>query len=112
MTELWGSPSVSGLSVVQFQSGGTSARSQFRGHRRFQRREPFEDAHGQEEAGLAGDPARPIGRQAAAGHDDVDVRVMGQRPAQVWRTAVRPMRAPRCFGSAAIVVSVSAAVLK
>ena len=30
---------------------------------------------------------------------------------QVCSTAVRPMRAPRCFGSAAIVVSVSAAVL-
>ena len=30
---------------------------------------------------------------------------------QVWSTAVRPMRAPRCFGSAAMVVSVSAAAL-
>ncbi len=68
-------------------------------------------AHGQEEAGLAGDPARPVRRQAAAGNDDVDVGMVGERRAQVWRTAVRPMRAPRCFGSAAMVVSVSAAVL-
>src|SRR5437763_11027243 len=29
---------------------------------------------------------------------------------QLWSTAVAPMRAPRCFGSAAIVSSVSAAV--
>ena len=40
-----------------------------------------EDAHGQEEAGLAGDPARPVRRQAAAGNDDVDVRMMGERRA-------------------------------
>ena len=55
-----------------------------------QGREPFEEepaeqarqhAHGQEEAGLAGDPARPVRRQAAAGNDDVDVRVVGQRRA-------------------------------
>ena len=38
-------------------------------------------AHGQEEAGLAGDPARPVRRQAAAGNDDVDMRMMGQRRA-------------------------------
>src|SRR3954447_2579063 len=30
---------------------------------------------------------------------------------QVWSTAVSPMRAPRCLGSAAIVIRVSAAVL-
>ena len=57
---------------------------------RMQGREPFEEepaeqarqhAHGQEEAGLAGDPARPVRRQAAAGNDDVDVRMMGQRRA-------------------------------
>ena len=52
--------------------------------------EPFEEepaeqarqhAHGQEEAALAGDPARPVRRQAAAGNDDVDVRMVGQRRA-------------------------------
>ena len=55
-----------------------------------QGREPFEEeaaeqarehAHRQEEAGLAGDPARPVRRQAAAGNDDVDVRMVGQRRA-------------------------------
>src|SRR5438067_10475500 len=30
---------------------------------------------------------------------------------QVWSTAVNPMRAPRCLGSAAMVIKVSAAVL-
>ena len=38
-----------------------------------------EHAHGQEEAWLAGDPARPVRRQAAAGNDDVDMGMMGQR---------------------------------
>ena len=55
-----------------------------------QGREPFEEEpaeetrqhpHGQEEAGLAGDPARTVRRQAAAGNDDVDVRMVGQRRA-------------------------------
>ena len=68
-------------------------------------KEPAEEtrqhAHGQEEAGLAGDPARPVRRQAAAGRDDVDVGMVGEREPQVCSTAVRPMRAPRCFGSAA-----------
>ena len=52
--------------------------------------EPFEEEpaeetrqhpHRQEEAGLAGDPARIVQRQAAAGNDDVDVRMVGQRRA-------------------------------
>ena len=55
-----------------------------------QGREPFEkqaaeetrqNAHGQEEAGLAGDPARPVRRQGAAGNDDVDMGMMGERRA-------------------------------
>ena len=40
-----------------------------------------EHAHGQEEAGLAGDPARSVRRQAAARDDDVDMRMVGQRRA-------------------------------
>ena len=40
-----------------------------------------QDAHGQEEGRLAGDPARPVRRQAAAGNDDVDVGMMGERRA-------------------------------
>ena len=47
--------------------------------------EPAEEtrqhAHRQKEAGLAGDPARSIRRQPAAGNDDVDVRMVGQRRA-------------------------------
>ena len=46
-------------------------------------KEPAEQArqhaHRQEEVLLAGDPARAVRRQAAAGNDDVDVRVMSQR---------------------------------
>src|ERR1700684_424944 len=57
---------------------------------RMQGCEPFEEEpaketrqhpHGQEEAGLAGDPARTVRRQGAAGNDDVDVRMVGQRRA-------------------------------
>ena len=53
-----------------------------------QGREPFEkqaaeetrqNAHGEEEAGLAGDPASAVRRQAAAGNDDVNMRMMGKR---------------------------------
>ena len=40
--------------------------------------EPREHAHRQEEAGPAGDPARAVERQAAAGHDAMDVRMMVQ----------------------------------
>ena len=43
--------------------------------------ETRQHTHGQEEAGLAGDPARPVRRQAAAGNDDVDVRMVGERRA-------------------------------
>ena len=48
-------------------------------------KEPAEEtrqhAHGQEEAGLTGDPARRVRRQAAAGRDDVDVGMVGERRA-------------------------------
>ena len=47
--------------------------------------EPAEQARqhadGEEETRLAGDPARPVQRNAAAGHDDVDVGMMGERRA-------------------------------
>ncbi len=38
-----------------------------------------EHAHRQEEAGAAGDPALAVGRQAAAGHDAVHMRMVGER---------------------------------
>jgi len=71
-----------------------------------------EDAHRQEEAGLAGDPARALRRQPPPGTMTCTCGWWVSAEPQVCRTAVRPMRAPRCLGSAAIVISVSAAVLK
>ena len=43
--------------------------------------ETRQHAHGQEEAGLAGDPTRPVRRQAAPGNNDVDVRMVSERGA-------------------------------
>jgi len=40
-----------------------------------------EHAHGQEEVGSAGNPALAIKRDAAARHDHVDMRVVGERRA-------------------------------
>ena len=40
-----------------------------------------EDPHREEEARFAGDPALPVGRQAATGDDPVHMRMMGQRRA-------------------------------
>jgi hypothetical protein len=55
--------------------------------------------HRQEEGRTRRYPAPPVERDSAARHDHVDTHV--------WSTAVMPMRAPRCFGSAAIVIIVS-----
>jgi hypothetical protein len=73
--------------------------------------QPREHAHGQEEARPARDPARAIEREAAARHDAVDVRVMGERRAPGVEHGGEAARAPRCLGSAAMVSSVSAAAL-
>jgi len=43
--------------------------------------ERAKDADRQQEGGACGYPARSIARDAAAGHDHVDVRMMGQRRA-------------------------------
>jgi hypothetical protein len=69
-----------------------------------------EHAHGQEEAGSASDPACAVERGAAAWDHAMNVRMVlqGLTP-QVWSTAVTPICAPRCLGSAAMVVSASAA---
>ena len=40
-------------------------------------------------------------------HDTVPVGIVRERLAQVWKTAVRPISAPRCLGSLAMVLSVS-----
>ena len=82
--------------------------------------EPFEEeaakqarqhAHGQEEAGLAGDPARSVRRQAAAGDDDVDMGMMGERRAPGMEHGGEADAPAEMLGSAAIVMRVSAAVL-
>ncbi len=74
-------------------------------------KEARQHAHRQEEAELAGDPARPVRGQAAAGNDDVDMRMMGQRRAPgVEHSGEADARAQmlRVGGDG---VSVSAAVL-
>ena len=43
--------------------------------------QPREHAYGEEEAGPAGDPALAIKRDAAARHNHVDVRMVGERRA-------------------------------
>ena len=40
-------------------------------------KQPREYSHGQEEAGFTGDPAFTVEGQPAAGHDAMDVRMMG-----------------------------------
>src|SRR5438046_315021 len=70
-----------------------------------------EHAYREEKARPARHPRLAVDRDAAARHDHVDVRVMGHGRTQVWRTEVMPTRAPRCLGSAAIVIRVSAEVL-
>ena len=84
-----------------------------------QSREPVEEqpaeqarehSHGQEEARPAGDPARSVARQAAARHDHVDVRVMGQRRSPAVKHGGEADARAEVSGSAAIVMVVSAAV--
>jgi len=68
-------------------------------------------AHGQEEATFTGYPLLPIRGQSAAGDDAMQMRVMGQGRAQVWSTAMKPRRAPKRLGSAAMVSKVAAVAL-
>jgi hypothetical protein len=102
-----------------------------RGGQPFQKQAPEEAREhldGKEEAGSAGNPMLPpglrrgrLGREAtptgqarglkAHGYDDMSVRMGVSADPQVCSTAVSPMRAPRCLGSAAMVIRVSAAVL-
>src|SRR5436305_13496361 len=73
-------------------------------------KQPREHAHRQEEAGATSDPAGAVERGPTTRHDAVDMRVVLQGLAQVWRTMVKPSWAPRCLRSAAMAASVSAAV--
>ena len=54
-----------------------------------------EHAYRQEEPRLAGNPTIRIERQATTGHDAVHMRMMRQCRAQVCRTRVTPIGAPR-----------------
>ena len=79
-------------------------------------KEPRQHAHGEEEAGAARDPPLPIQRDAAARHDDVDVRVVGEgcapavqhrseadpRPEVLWVGGDRDQRLGRGFEQDAI----------
>ena len=71
-----------------------------------------EHAHREKECRPRRYPAASVRRDAAARHDHMDMRIWCViADPQVWSTAVMPMRAPRCFGSAAIVSTVSDAAL-
>lgn len=66
----------------------------------------------EEEAGLAGDPSIAVARQAAAHDHTMQMRMMKQVLAQVCSTPKKPISAPRCLRSAAMVRRVSAAARK
>src|SRR5271169_2194274 len=66
-----------------------------------------EHGHGQQEAGLARQPTLAIQGDAAARHDHMDMWVMSHGRSPGVSTAVMPIRAPRCSGSAAIVSTAS-----
>jgi hypothetical protein len=42
----------------------------------FPTEQPAQDPHGQKELRAAGDPSRPVGRQATGRHDTVDMGMM------------------------------------
>jgi hypothetical protein len=71
-------------------------------------KEPRQNPHMLEEPRSATDPAGAPRRQACAGHDHVDVGMVGQRRTPCVQHAVMPTRAPTRLGSAAMVITVSA----
>ena len=74
--------------------------------------EARQDTHGQKRSrACRRDPAFAVRRQAAAGDDDVDVRMVSERRSPSVQHAGESDLTPSRFGSTAIVVSVSAAVL-
>ena len=68
-----------------------------------------ENADRQEEPSATSDPAGTVERWPAAGNEAMDVRMVLQGLAPGMEDCM-PSCAPRCLGSAAMVVSVSAAV--
>lgn len=71
------------------------------------RRELLED-----EAGTAGTQRWPSSERPPPGTTQWTCGWCVSAEPQVWSTVVRPMRAPRCLGSAVMVSRISAAVLK
>src|SRR4051812_118993 len=67
-----------------------------------------QNAYWQEEARPAGYPSLRTRGGAAAGKDTMQVRMEMHVLSHVWSTAKKPICAPKCFGSAAMVVRVSA----
>src|SRR5260370_40372287 len=74
-------------------------------------KEPRQYADRQEEAGPARDPLLPSDEMPPPGTRMGTCGGCVSAEPQLCSTAVRPIRAPRGFGSAAIVISVPAAVL-
>jgi hypothetical protein len=72
--------------------------------------EAREHPDGEEEAESAGNSMLAVERQAAAPDYEMGVRMMSERRSQACSAAVSPMRTPRCLGSPAMVIRVSAAV--
>ena len=64
---------------------------------------------GRKEAAPTGNPALPVGRQPAARYDAMHMRMMRHRRAPGMQYQRDADLRPRCFGSAAMVASVSAA---
>jgi len=75
------------------------------------RKQAREHRTGRKKPGRHATQRSPSSEIAATRHDHVDMRVMCHGRTQVWRTEVMPTRAPRCFGSAAMVTRVSAEAL-
>ena len=70
-----------------------------------------EHEYRQEEVGRGRNPVLAVRGEATARYDHVHMRMVRHGRAQVCSTEVMAMRAPRCFGSAAIASIVSAEAL-
>lgn len=71
--------------------------------------QPREDADRQEEAGPASDPACAVGRRSTTRHDTVDMRMVLQGLAPGMEDGGHAELGTEMLGSAAMVVSASAA---
>ena len=90
----------------------TVAESSFQNCDEFGAEQTAEHLDRKEKLAAARNPVTLVGRDPAAGNDAVEVRMMMKVCPQVCSTAKKPIRAPRCLGSAAICNKVSAAAWK